>query len=162
MAPAGAPPPAAAHRLTTRAFAWLIDVLMAAAAGAVPALVGLWLLVAGGQWSRRSDGTRVLEAVPPAALVLLALAVLVHVLVAAWNQGVRQGRTGHSIGKQRLGLLVLDQHTGAPLGSGRGLLRWALSVVLGAVCLLTYLWAIVDPRARTWHDHLVGSTVVDW
>lgn len=39
------------------------------------------------------------------------------------NNGVRQGRRGHSIGKHRVGLRVVDVATGRPTGALRGLWR---------------------------------------
>jgi hypothetical protein len=46
------------------------------------------------------------------------------------NNGLRQGIRGHSIGKHRVGLAVVDVRTGAPTGATRGLLRGLVAVVL--------------------------------
>ncbi len=47
-----------------------------------------------------------------------------------WNNGLRQGHRGHSIGKHRMGLRVVDVATGKPAGWGRGLLRGIILVLL--------------------------------
>lgn len=47
-----------------------------------------------------------------------------------WNNGYRQGVRGHSIGKHRLGLRVVDVETGVPTGPMRGLLRGLVMAVL--------------------------------
>ncbi|MFT4189167.1 MAG: RDD family protein [Aeromicrobium sp.] len=47
-----------------------------------------------------------------------------------WNNGLRQGVRGHSIGKHRTGLKVVDQATGEPVGWLRGLWRGVVTVAL--------------------------------
>lgn len=47
-----------------------------------------------------------------------------------WNNGLRQGVRGHSIGKHRSGLAVVDVRTGTPIGAVRGLLRGLVVVAL--------------------------------
>lgn len=161
MTPGGSSaPPHASAGFSTRAFAALFDTFVSVGVGLLVAVPALAIVIVGGTWTQRPDGTRVLESVPPAGLVLLALALAALVGTAAWNRGVRQGRTGQSLGKQRFGLLLLDRRTGDPLGVGRGLVRWIVSILLAVPCLLTYLWAVVDPHTRTWHDLLTGSSAV--
>ncbi|MCW2831910.1 MAG: hypothetical protein JWP31_2602 [Aeromicrobium sp.] len=47
-----------------------------------------------------------------------------------WNNGLRQGVRGHSIGKHRVGLAVVDVANGRPTGALRGLLRGLIMAVL--------------------------------
>jgi hypothetical protein len=51
-------------------------------------------------------------------------------LFLIWNNGVRQGLRGHSIGKHRVGIAVVDVGDDAPIGPWRGLLRGTLTAVL--------------------------------
>jgi hypothetical protein len=51
-------------------------------------------------------------------------------LFLIWNNGLRQGLRGHSIGKHRVGLAVVDVGDGAPTGAARGILRGAIMAVL--------------------------------
>lgn len=51
-------------------------------------------------------------------------------LFLIWNNGLRQGMRGHSIGKHRVGLSVVDVSTGKPTGAIRGLLRGVVTAVL--------------------------------
>ncbi|MEJ7633498.1 RDD family protein [Aeromicrobium sp.] len=51
-------------------------------------------------------------------------------LFLVWNNGLRQGVRGHSIGKHRVGLAVVDVGDGAPTGAGRGLVRGLTMAVL--------------------------------
>jgi hypothetical protein len=51
-------------------------------------------------------------------------------LFLIWNNGIRQGVRGHSIGKHRVGLSVVDVATGKPTGAARGLARGAVMAIL--------------------------------
>lgn len=67
---------------------------------------------------------------------------------------------GGTIGKRMLGLRVV-RLDGTPLGAARSLAR-ALGALLSTPLLnLGYLWALVRPDSRTWHDLLAGSRVVE-
>lgn len=49
---------------------------------------------------------------------------------ALGQDGLRQGRRGHSIGKHRVGLAVVDVADDAPTGTARGLLRGIVTALL--------------------------------
>lgn len=51
-------------------------------------------------------------------------------LFVLWNNGLRQGLRGHSVGKHRVGLRVVDPGSGRPVGPWRGLLRGLVVAVL--------------------------------
>lgn len=67
--------------------------------------------------------------------------------------------SGGTFGKRLFGLRVsgLD---GARLGVGRSLLR-ALGYLLSMPLNLGFLWSLVHPDSRTWHDLIAGSRVVE-
>lgn len=88
---------------------------------AIPLLIG-WVVV---DSLRDANGGGQMDRVVFGAVALTAsLALLV------WNRGMREGRTGQSLGKDWLGLLTRDAVTGAPLGTRRALLpRTGVEVV---------------------------------
>ncbi|GAA3534334.1 hypothetical protein GCM10022234_34000 [Aeromicrobium panaciterrae] len=51
-------------------------------------------------------------------------------LFLIWNNGLRQGVRGHSIGKHRVGLKVVDVGDDSPTGRWRGLLRGVVMAAL--------------------------------
>lgn len=51
-------------------------------------------------------------------------------LFLLWNNGYRQGVRGHSIGKHRVGIAVVDRGDEAPTGPVRGLVRGVIMAVL--------------------------------
>jgi len=95
-------------------------------------------------------------------------AIAAVVLVVGGALAVVLGLTGSSPGNALVSIRVVRHDTAAPIGVGPALLR---QLVLGAATLPTLglgtaalAWtATADPsgRRRGWHDHLVGSVVVD-
>jgi hypothetical protein len=61
---------------------------------------------------------------------LLLSGLIAGELFLLWNNGYRQGVRGHSIGKHRVGLAVVDAGDGAPTGVIRGLLRGLIMALL--------------------------------
>src|SRR5688500_15569165 len=61
---------------------------------------------------------------------LLLSGLIAGELFLLWNNGYRQGVRGHSIGKHRVGIAVVDRGDDAPAGVVRGLLRGMIMVVL--------------------------------
>ena len=99
---------------------------------------------------------------PAIGFILGAVAVvaLTALLFTIWNQVLRQGRTGQTLGKKVSGIRVVGRQDGQPIGSGRGFGRWMFSFISGNVCYLGYLWALWDPMKQTWHDKIVDSVVI--
>mgnify|MGYP003291059537 CR=1 FL=1 len=65
-------------------------------------------------------------------IVFGTAAVLIAAAVLWWNRGLREGRTGQSLGKQWLGLVTRDTVTSAPVGARAALLRRGTDTVTGA------------------------------
>lgn len=61
---------------------------------------------------------------------LILAGLLVGELFVIWNNGFRQGTRGHSIGKHRMGLAVVDLTDAEPIGAARGLLRGVIMAAL--------------------------------
>jgi uncharacterized RDD family membrane protein YckC len=91
--------------------------------------------------------------------VLLAIGAIIQIWQTAWRQGAR----GQSWGKILIGLRTVDVDTLRPIGGPRGMLRWLVDLVLGAVSilqLLNYLWPLWDQRHQTWADKVARSVVL--
>ena len=61
---------------------------------------------------------------------LILSGLIVGELFLIWNNGLRQGLRGHSIGKHQVGLAVVDVGDEAPTGAARGILRGLIMAVL--------------------------------
>ena len=70
------------------------------------------------------------------------------------------GKTGQTWGRKIVGVKVVRQQDGAPLGFGLAFGRTVLEQILGQLCLLNYLWMLWDAEKQTWHDKIVHSVVI--
>ena len=72
---------------------------------------------------------------------------------------------GQTLGKMALGIQVRDARTGGPLGVARGMVRYLVYAVLLLACVLPgvadVLWPLWDDHRQAWHDHAVGSVVIE-
>jgi uncharacterized RDD family membrane protein YckC len=151
--PAGSAAPPAAE-LDRRFYAFAVDRLLAWSVSGAVAWLACVLLI---------DSDRLADRLAVGLAVALA-AVLATGAVLAVVLGLR----GTSPGMAMMGIRLLGEATGTPIGVGPALLR---QVVLGAATLPTFglgtatlAWTVVtDPagRRRGWHDHVAHSVVVD-
>ncbi|PRY58005.1 putative RDD family membrane protein YckC [Knoellia remsis] len=138
-----------------RAGAYLADTAIALGLGLVPLVLGTF--AAGVASSDRS-----------ANIVGSTGALLMYVVVfgfSLWNLVFRQGRTGQSIGKKALGIAVVGERTGQPLGPGTAFVRWFVMWLIGALScglgtVVNFLFPLWDPKKQTLHDKAASSIVV--
>jgi len=70
------------------------------------------------------------------------------------------GNQGGSPLRRTIGVLVLDERTGAFIGTKRGV-KWVLmSQVSGIVLFLGYFAMLWNPNKQTWHDRVANAVVV--
>ncbi|MGL5825973.1 MAG: RDD family protein, partial [Nocardioides sp.] len=109
-------------------------------------LVGFVPIVAGSVISRVlpsassgsvTQGTDEVSPMVAAAHVAAMWTVLVGLIalfaVPFWNRVIRQGRTGQSVGKQVVGLKLVDHQNGHHIGMGRALLREFVHIVVNQI-----------------------------
>lgn len=93
----------------------------------------------------------------------LTTALILYVIAFAfviWNQIIRQGRTGYSLGKQIVGIRLIKEATAQPLGGWLTLGRSLLHILDGLPLYLGYLWPLWDAKKQTFADKIVKSVVV--
>ena len=71
------------------------------------------------------------------------------------------GTTGQTWGRKIVGIKVIGETTGEPIGFGRALGRQLFaSFISSQIFYLGYLWMLWDDKKQTWHDKVVNSIVV--
>jgi uncharacterized RDD family membrane protein YckC len=70
------------------------------------------------------------------------------------------GPTGQTIGKQALGIRVIDFKAGGPIGYGRGLVRTIARYLSAIPLFLGYFWMLWDREKQTWQDKIASTVVV--
>ena len=129
-----------------RVAAYLIDALITTVAY-FPAFIGQIVSAAGGS-----------NAV---AAVLIVIGVALSVAVFVWNTCLRAGRTGYSIGKGVLGIKLIGEATGDPIGPWRAFLRYLLHIVDVLPLYLGYLWPLWDAKRQTFSDKIMHTVVLN-
>ena len=70
------------------------------------------------------------------------------------------GPSGAALGKQAMGLRVVDARSGERIGYPRALWRWFARFISAIPFYLGYLWMLGDRNKQCWHDKLAGDLVV--
>jgi uncharacterized RDD family membrane protein YckC len=132
--------------VVTRALAFTLDALLLVMA--VTGLLGLVGVIGA-----------VLAWEPYTLLQRLAAAFIAG-LPALWLglNAMMWAATGRTPGKALLGVRV-TRTDGTPVGLGRAVVR-SLGYLVSGILLLGFLWVLVDPGRRAWHDRLAGTVVV--
>jgi uncharacterized RDD family membrane protein YckC len=122
-----------------RVLAYLVDIIP------YGILVGI-----GGALGRNDDGTL---GVLYWVFLLLGFAYLVY------NRWIMGGQ-GQSIGKKVLGLRLIKEETGQPLGPGLAFARDICHFVDAIICGIGYLFPLWDAKKQTIADKIIKSIVV--
>jgi uncharacterized RDD family membrane protein YckC len=85
---------------------------------------------------------------------LLALALW------GYNRWFQTGKTGRSWGKKALGISLVAEATGQPIGAGKAFLRDIAHIIDGIICYIGYLFPIWDAKRQTLADKIVKTVVV--
>lgn len=89
------------------------------------------------------------------ALIVIGVLVVMFIYVRA------MGKTGQTWGARIVGVRVIDERTGSPIGFGRALGRSLFASFISAnIFYLGYLWMLWDDKKQTWQDKVVNSVVV--
>lgn len=94
-------------------------------------------------------------------LTLYMLFMLLNLLYSVWNRFIRQGRTGQSIGKTAMGIKLVGEADGQPIGILRAFLRDIVHILDELVCMLGYLWPLWDAKKQTFADKIMKTVVID-
>lgn len=93
-------------------------------------------------------------------IALAGLGVLVIAVFAVWNTLVRQGATGQSLGKWAMGIRLVGERSGAPVGVGRAFVRQLAHLLDALPLYVGYLWPLWDERRQTFADKACATIVV--
>jgi uncharacterized RDD family membrane protein YckC len=85
---------------------------------------------------------------------LLALAFLVY------NTFYLGGKTGQSFGKKALGLKLVGEATGQPIGVGMAFVRYLAHIIDTIICFVGWLFPLWDAKKQTIADKLLKTLVV--
>jgi uncharacterized RDD family membrane protein YckC len=149
----------------TRVAASLLDSLLPLV-GLVLYGIGIPLIVAGAPDSTYDSTTGTYDSTGTAntgllvtGIVVVALGAIAMIAIALWNRVFKQGRTGQSVGKRVMGIRLVEEHSGQPMGAGMCFVR-EIAHTLDGFFYLGYLWPLWDPKRQTFADKILNTVVV--
>ncbi|MFI5845639.1 RDD family protein [Catenuloplanes sp. NPDC051500] len=115
--------------------------------------------VLGGSFSTTVDpNTGIATPGTPNALyfIFIALGGLLSIYNSIWLQG----RTGQSWGKKALGIKLISENDGQPIGPLLVFVRGICHILDTLPCYVGYLWPIWDDKNQTFADKIMKTVVV--
>ena len=108
------------------------------------------------------------EMARPVGIVLMVIALFWIPVTVIWNYVIKQGRTGQTFGKARVGIKLVKEETGQPIGGGYSFLRWFLAQHLAVakdwpvlVTIIDLIFPAFDDKIQRVLDKMLGTVVVD-
>jgi uncharacterized RDD family membrane protein YckC len=153
-APYGAPPqaqygygaPAVAYASwIQRVGAYLVDAICVAPFSILAVVLG-----------RGTDDATGLPTINAFYWIFLLLALVVQ----GYNRWFQAGKTGQSWGKKVVGIRLVSEQTGQPIGAGMAFLRDLAHFVDGIICYIGFLFPLWDAKKQTLADKIVKTLVV--
>ncbi len=143
----------------SRVVAYLIDGFLGALA-AFPLWIGYGMLVSNATTSTDAQGVKQVHFHSTGtSTALIVIGVVTSLAFFIWNQCIRQGRTGASIGKSLLALRLVNANM-VPIGGGLAFARYLLNIVNAIPCYLGYLWPLWDAKRQTFADKIMSTYVI--
>jgi len=86
---------------------------------------------------------------------------LIAILVWNFYNLYRGGKTGSRWGQKILGIRMVQEATGQPIGGGLAIARYFLHIIDGIPCYIGYLWPLWDAKKQTFADKILSSVVIN-
>ncbi|WP_128379116.1 RDD family protein [Streptomyces cavernae] len=94
-----------------------------------------------------------------ASTLLVAVGAIALLAIAIW-QLIQEGRTGQTIGKKALGIRLVRERDGQPLGIGMAFVRRIAHFLDSIACYVGWLWPLWDSKRQTFADKVCSSIVI--
>jgi uncharacterized RDD family membrane protein YckC len=162
--PAFGLPPSAYASWGKRVVAYLIDGLIVSIAS-LPATIGYFMGISSVVGDATVDPvTGELQnagSFSGAAIGLIVVGVMLGLAAFVWNTCIKGGGTGYSIGKGAMGIRLIGEQTGQPIGAAMAFVRQLAHIVDSIPCDIGYLWPLWDPKRQTFADKIMNTVVIE-
>ncbi|MGL5825474.1 MAG: RDD family protein [Nocardioides sp.] len=92
-------------------------------------------------------------------IALIGYAAVLAIFI--WNIFVKQGKSGQTIGKGVLGIKLIGEQTGQPIGAGMCFVRQIAHALDSFPCYIGYLWPLWDEKRQTFADKILSTVVIE-
>lgn len=93
-------------------------------------------------------------------MVLLGVLLYLAAMAVGFYFAFLTGETGQSPGKRVMGIKVVDERTGQPIGGGMGIVRHIAHVIDSVICYIGFLFPLWDPKRQTLADKVLNTVVL--
>jgi uncharacterized RDD family membrane protein YckC len=90
--------------------------------------------------------------------ILILLVGLAALAYSIWNRWIMGGQ-GQSLGKKVLGMMLISEQTGQPIGTLNAFLRDVCHIVDSIICYIGYLFPLWDAKRQTLADKIMSTVV---
>lgn len=91
--------------------------------------------------------------------VLMVAASVIGLAIGLWLC-YREGTTGQTPGKRVVGIRLVREADGQPIGFGLAFVRRLCHILDGLACDLGYLWPLWDAKRQTFADKIMATVVI--
>jgi len=145
-----------------RVLGYLVDTFLGVVAS-VPLILGYVALIDDLDYATDAFGNRTISdtsQVSATTVALLVIGGVIALVFTIYNVVIRQGRTGYSLGKTVVGIRLVKEGTGQPMGAALCFVRQLAHYVDGLICYLGWLWPLWDAKNQTIADKIMGTVVI--
>ncbi|MFF1836892.1 RDD family protein [Streptomyces sp. NPDC058231] len=91
--------------------------------------------------------------------ILAVIGLIVLIGAAIWML-YKEGTTGQTVGKKAVGIRLLRESDGQPIGFGMAFVRRVAHFLDSAACYIGWLWPLWDAKKQTFADKVCSTLVV--
>jgi uncharacterized RDD family membrane protein YckC len=88
------------------------------------------------------------------------LFLLIAFAYSIYNRWYLGGTTGQSFGKKALGLMLVSEDTGQPIGIAMAFVRDICHILDSLACFIGWLFPLWDPKRQTFADKIIRTIVI--
>jgi len=92
--------------------------------------------------------------------LITIVGALVGLGLVVYNRWILGGRTGQSWGRSALGIRLIGEQTGQPIGAGMAFVRDIAHIVDTVICYIGWLFPLWDAKKQTIADKIMKTVVV--
>jgi len=141
-----------------RALAYLIDVAICGIPGWILMMIGGVLSAGSATIDPNTGAVTAGGSVIGTLIGLVGYALMIGLVV--WNMIIKQGKTGQSIGKAKMGIKLISEQTAQPLGPLMTFVRMLVHIVDQLPCYIGFFWPLWDQKRQTFADKIMNTVVI--
>lgn len=135
---------------------YLIDSFLPAIPASIIIAIGMAM---GASGATADPTTGAMTGGNPLGFLIAGIGYLGLFIFQVWNRWIKGGR-GQTIGRKMVGITLLGEETGQPIGTGMAFVRDLAHVLDSLAFYVGWLWPLWDSKRQTFADKVMKTVVV--